>query len=132
MKKILLFLSVACVGFSSCDKDDDNNTNPITTAYLTDGIWIEATPHAGQRNLSFDANNATLSRQDGISRQFTYTISGNKLLFTASGSTTPIEHPVKRINDNTMEVGNITIGAPEEQVAPQTVTFRKTEFSIDN
>lgn len=131
MKKILLFLSVACVGFSSCDKDDDNNTNAITTAFLTDGIWIEVTPHAGQRNLSFDASNATLSRQDGTLRQFTYTISGNKLLFTASGSTMPIEHSVKRINDNTMEVDNIAISPPEEMVNPETVTFRKSEFTID-
>jgi hypothetical protein len=131
MKKILLFLSVACIGFSSCDKDDDNNATPLTTAFLTDGTWIELTPQASHRNLSFDVNNATLSRQDGISRQYTYTISGNKLLFTASGSTTSTEHPVKRINKNTMEVGNIAIGDPEEQVAPQTVTFRKYEFTTD-
>nr|WP_322623930.1 hypothetical protein [uncultured Flavobacterium sp.] len=132
MKKILLFLSVACVGFSSCDKDDDNNTNAITTAFLTDGTWTEVTPHAGQRGLSFGTTTGTLSRQDGTLRRFTYTISGNKLLFTADGSTTPVEHPVKKINEDTMEVGNIAIGPPEELVDAQTVTFRKNSFTIDN
>lgn len=130
MKKFLLFLSVACVGFTSCNKDDDNNG--VDSAFLTDGTWIEITPQAQQRSLSFDTNVATLSRQDGTTMRFTYSVSANTLFFTASTTTMPMEHSIRKINSNTIEVGNIAIGPTEELVDPQTVTFRKYPFTLDN
>ncbi len=119
--------AAAAFSLISCSDDDKTNTRTIDTAFLVDGTWEEVAPDANHRALSFDHTKVTLSREDGISQQSAYTISGNKLIFG-----NPAEHTVQVIDDLTMKVSNIYIAADTENGTPETVTFKKMQFSIDN
>jgi len=127
MKKLFMLAAVAAFSLSSCSDDDKTNTRTVNTAFLVDGVWEEVAPDPNHRTLSFDHAKVTLSREDGISTQSAYTISGNKLIFG-----TPAEHTVEVIDDLTMKVSNIYIAADTENGTPETVTFKKIQFSIEN
>lgn len=119
MKKIFLFLSLG-IAFISCSDDD-----AVVNNNFLQGTWTETKPTVNLRTLEFEGNNVVITRQDGISAAYTYTVSGNKLLLLVPGADEPREHMVKKTNENTISLSNVYIANPAENGTPETVTFQK-------
>lgn len=125
MKKIALFMAVAATVLASCSDDDNTNSNPLNQAYL-DGVWAETAPDADSHTLVFDADSVTFTQEFSIIGHYNYEVSGNKLLFTPTDSTTatPTQHTVEIVNDSVMKVSNLVITTGDTTpVAP--ITFKR-------
>jgi hypothetical protein len=117
MKKFIMLAATVALILTSCSDDDNFN---ISDANLTYGAWIEIAPNEGLRSLSFNDTVVTAARQDGLVREWEYTIENNKLYFGE-----PEEHTVEVLDSNNIKVSNIYIMGDAEDGIPQTVTFKR-------
>lgn len=131
MKKITLFMAFAALGFTSCSSDDDKGTTPTLSRGYLEGVWQETAPD-DMHILAFHGNAATLHRSFMTIGEYTYQISGNKLLLSAGGTTTPTEHTVTIVNDSVIKLSNFAIVGPAENGSTGgSMTFKKMDIIID-
>jgi hypothetical protein len=129
MKKIALFMAFAAISLTSCSNDDDNNSPTLSAAYLG-GVWVETAPTADMHTLRFDGNTARLNRQFSVIGEYTYQISGNTLLLTAEGVTTPSQHTVTIVNDSVMKLSNfVFVGPAENSLPPEDTSMTFTRLN---
>ena len=113
----LLFLIGIC---SSCNNDDDNNTQTLS------GIYSETSPVNGRSQLNFINGNTVIKSEPDNSNEdeFTYEIIGNVIKLTPTwDNTTTQEFEIEIMSNSKFEIENLY---PSVGINPTTyMTFEK-------
>jgi len=105
MKKLKIIALLFLIGFySSCNNDDDNNTQSLS------GIYSETSPVSGRSQLNFINRNTVIKSEPANSREdkFTYEIIGNVIKLTPTwDNTTTQEFEIEIMNSSKFEIENL-------------------------
>lgn len=105
---------------SSCNNDDDNNTQVLN------GIYLETSPVSGRSQLNFINGNTVIKSEPDNSTEdeFTYEIIGNVIILTPTwNNTTTQEFEIEIMNNSKFEIENLY---PSVGINPTTyMTFEK-------
>ena len=125
MKKIYAFLACTALLFTACS--DDDNKAATSYSYLK-GTWVETAPTANGHTLKFADTDAVMTRSDGSSDAYNYTVANSKITFTlksdAAGPNST--HDLEKINASAIKLSNIYIQTmPVGSPTPMTTFVKK-------
>jgi len=121
MKYLKIIILLFLIGiYSSCNNDDDNNTQTLS------GIYSETSPVSGRSQLNFINVNTVIKSEPNNSNEdeFTYEIIGNVIKLTPnSDNSTTHEFEIEIMNNSKFEIENLY---PSVGINPTTyMTFEK-------
>lgn len=102
MKAFKLFTTftiiLMCIGIVSCDKDDDDDDVNAKYSQSITGAWYSEEEEEG---FYFDGSGNGIHFYDDYEDEFTYKLSGNKLMITEEGETYTV---TIKITGNTLKI----------------------------
>ncbi len=105
MKNLKIIALLFLIGiYSSCNNDDDNNTQTLS------GIYSETSPVSGRSQLNFVNGNTVIKSEpdNSIEDEFTYEIIGNVIRLTPTLDNTMIqEFEIKIMNNSKFKIENL-------------------------
>ena len=121
MKNLKIITLLFLIGiFTSCNNDDDNNTQTLS------GIYSETLPVSGRSQLNFINGNTVIKSESDNSNEdeFTYQIIGNVIKLTPTRpNTTTQAFEIEIMNNSKFEIENLY---PSVEINPTTyMTFEK-------
>ena len=107
MRRTLLFLSLASIVVSSCNKSKDA---------MPSGLYTEQSPVAARSQLDFiSGNRVVMSEANGGHDTFTYILTGNSIELTPAWANEPgSQWDFKMIDKNSFQIENLYPHAPED------------------
>jgi hypothetical protein len=121
MKNLKIIALLFLIGiYSSCNNDDDNNTQTLS------GIYSETSPASGRSQMNFINGNTVIKSEPNTSSEdeFTYEIIGNVIKLTPTlNNTITQEFEIEIMNNSKFKIENLY---PSVGINPTTyMTFEK-------